>query len=468
LKYFFTKKYNFSGKSKYFLFLIFFLSLYMQVTEIRQALHEGLPHESKVGKVLVVGAGIAGLATAQILQKSGVEVHILEATNRVGGRIYTLTDFAKNTIEAGAEFLHGSKSAWFALAEEAQKSLVNAQNFQNVYFFENRLWEEREAYSRHDFAEIDNFYDLLEEADFSEETDFISIAQFLHVINCPPEFRHIIDARLSMDYGTDTHKIDVQALQKVWQKWAVGDSTFFLDSTSYADLLTEICADALPAVVYEKPISQIHYTENSVRAITPKGETWEGEALVLTVPLGVLKKYIITFSPALPAEKQEAIETIGIDAGLKILLKFQKPFWTPDIGGIVGNEFVQEFYPSGKGDDAILTALVMGDKAKYLSDLGEEKAIELVLRELDMMEGSHLASQVFEKGKLIDWTTTPFQWGAYSYPSFQSEEAREILAKPLCPLYFAGEATNTHGHFATVHGALETAYRAAKEVLGLA
>jgi monoamine oxidase len=439
----------------------------MQVTEIRQALHEGLPHEGKVGKVLVVGAGIAGLATAQILRKSGVEVQVLEATSRFGGRIHTINDFAENPVEAGAEFLHGGKSAWFALAEEAQKPLANIHNFQDVYFFENQLWEEREAYSRQDFAEIDSFYDLLEEADFSEETDFISIAQFLHVINCPPEFRHIIDARLSMDYGTDTHKIDVQALQEVWRKWAVGDSTYFFEETGYAELLTEICVDALPTVVYEKPISQIHYTENEVKAITPKGETWEGSALVLTVPLGVLKKYLITFLPALPTEKQQAIETIGIDAGLKILLKFQKPFWTADIGGIIGNEFIQEFYPSGKGEDAILTALVLGDKAQYISDLGEEKAIQLALRELDIMEGNNLASSLFEKGMWIDWTTTPFQWGAYSYPSFQSEQAREILAKPLAPLYFAGEATNTHGHFATVHGALETAYRVAKEVLGI-
>jgi monoamine oxidase len=438
----------------------------MQAKDITEALAKGLPNEKKVGKVLIIGAGVAGLATAQMLRKSGVEVQILEATSRYGGRVHTLTNYAKSPIEAGAEFVHGGKSAWAELADIHQKTLLNIKNYEDVYYFAQRLWSEAEAYADGEFAQVDAFYDLLEEADFSDTEGFISMAQFLHVINCPPDVRHIADAWLSVNYGTSSYKIDARELQKVWQKWSAGEQEFCFEKTGFMELVEQAFADALPHVLLEKPITQIHYGEQGAKVQTPTGESWEGQAVVLTVPLGVLKKYLITFSPALPAEKERAIETIGIDAGMKILLTFSKAFWTPEVGAIYGKGYIPEFYPSAKDDEPILTALVMGENAAHLSKLGEEEAIKMALRELDFMLGKPDASMYFVKGKMIDWGNTPFQWGAYSYPSYQSEQARAVLAKPIPPLYFAGEATHTEGHFATVHGALETAYRAVCEILG--
>lgn len=436
--------------------------------DIIHALQHGLPAPASVGKVLIIGAGIAGLATAQILLKSGVEVQILEATNRFGGRIFTLTDFGKSPVEAGAEEIHGGKSAWADLADLYQKKLINTNNYSSLYFFENQLWKDTEAYSREDFAEIDSFYDLLEEADFSDTVGRISVQQFLDVIESPLPFRHIIEAWISNSYGASMQDLDAREIQNLWTKWSVGEANFMFETAGYADLLQEVCQDALPAIMYEKPISQIQYAPRQVTAKTPKGEIFEGNALVLTVPLGVLKKYFITFSPPLPPQKVEAIETIGMGAGLKILLKFKEPFWDMTVGAIYGDGYVSEFYPSSKDEEAILTALVMGDKAQYISNLGEEKAIKMALEELDRMGNNTVASELFEKGKLIDWTTEPFQWGAYSYPSTDSGEARRVLAEALPPIYFAGEATHTGGHIATVHGALETAYRAALEILSVA
>ncbi|TAE14350.1 MAG: FAD-dependent oxidoreductase [Bacteroidetes bacterium] len=438
----------------------------MRAKDITEALAKGLPNEKNVGKVLIIGAGVAGLATAQMLRKSGVEVQILEATSRYGGRVHTLTDYGKTPIEAGAEFVHGGKSAWAELADIHHKTMLNINNFEDVYYFEQRLWSEEEAYAHEDFAKVDAYNSLIEEADFSDTEGFISMAQFLHVIDCPPNVRHIADAWLSVDYGTSSYRIDARALQKARQQWSAGEQNFYFEKAGFAELVEQAFADALPCVLLEKPITQIHYSEQGVKVETPAGEAWEGQAVVLTVPLGVLKKYLITFSPALPAEKEKAIETIGIDAGMKILLTFSKAFWTPEVGAIFGKGYIPEFYPSAKDGEAILTALVMGENASHLSKLGEEEAIKMALRELDAMLGKPDASTYFVKGKMIDWGNTPFQWGAYSYPSYQSEEARTVLAKPIPPLYFAGEATHTEGHFATVHGALETAYRAVCEILG--
>ncbi len=434
--------------------------------DIIHALQHGLPAPQSVGKVLIVGAGIAGLAAAQILLKSGIEVQILEATERFGGRIYTLTDFAKSPVEGGAEEIHGGKTAWADLAEIHQKTLLNTNDYSSLYFLENQLWKENEAYTREDFDEMEDFYDLLEEADFSDTVGKISVAQFLDVIESPPTCRHIIEAWISNSYGASMTDLDARELQTLWKQWTAGEVNFMFENAGYIELLAEVCADALPTIQYAKPISQIEYTENHVCALTPKGEVFEGNALVLTVPLGVLKKQFITFSPPLPAPKTEAIECIGVGAGLKILLKFKESFWDDNVGAIYGNGYISEFYPSAKDDEAILTALVMGDNALYLSNLTEEEAIQTALQELDMMGNNTLASELFEKGTRIDWTVMPFQWGAYSYPSTGSGQARLDLAKALPPLYFAGEATHTEGHIATVHGALETAYRAVHELLG--
>jgi len=432
------------------------------------ALEAGLLHQSTVGKVLIIGAGMAGLTAAQILAKSGVEVQILEATARYGGRIFTLTNFATSPVEAGAEEVHGGKTALAFLAEMHQKELVNQEgNHVDFYYFENKLWQEQEAYARHDFATIDNFYSLLEEADFSDTEGFISVQQFLDAIDSPKEFRHILEARISNSYGASVAQLDAREMQKNWEKWTAGDVNFTFETAGYIDLCQAVFADVLPQILYQKPITQLAYQANKVKATTPNGEIFEADAVVLTASLGVLKKELIAFSPRLPEDKINAIESIGIGAGLKIILKFQCKFWGDDAGALYGDGYVSEFYPSAKNDEAILTALVMGEKAQYLSDLGEEKAIELALQELDKMCHSDSATRLYKKGRCIDWTTMPFQWGAYSYPTFTCEQARINLAMPLPPLYFAGEATHTEGHAATVHGAMETGYRAAKEVLGL-
>ncbi len=441
--------------------------------KILDALQTGLPNTTSVGKVLIIGAGAAGLTAAQILYKSGVEVQIIEATSCYGGRVLTLTDFATSPVEAGAEEIHGGRTAWADLAELYKKDLIEHNDgYIDLFYIENELWSEIDAYSRQDFANLDLFYDALEEADFEETVGFISLQQFLDVIESPANLRYILEAKLSSSYGASLSKLDARELQTAWRKWQAGEANFIFEKTGYIELLQEVCKDVLPFISYEKPVTRLAYSAGKVEAHTPQGNTFEADAAILTVSLGVLKKELITFTPPLPAPKLKAIETIGMGEGLKIILKFKEKFWRNDIKTIYDDGYIADFYPSAKNDEAILTAIVMGDNARYLSNLGEEKAIQTALKALDKMFPSNLetgeqnSSMLFEKGIMIDWTTMPFQWGSYSYPSFESDAARAVLALPTPPLYFAGEATHTNAYFATVHGALETGYRAAKEVLG--
>ena len=179
-----------------------------------------------------------------------------------------------------------------------------------------------------------------------------------------------------------------------------------------------------------------------------------------------MKSNDIEFTPSLPQEKIEAFSKIGMDAGMKVFLKFSTKFFDQNIvGGSVCAAYADDSVGKAQ-EDNVLLAFIMGEQAEFLTSLGSDAAItNALLQELDTMYNGQ-ATTSFIASYVQNWTTNPFIKGAYSYSTVGMGDARGIAAQSLDnKLFFAGEAMNLNGHHQTVQGAIETGYREVNNIL---
>ncbi len=409
-------------------------------------------------RVIVVGAGAAGLAAAQALLDAGADVALLEASDRLGGRVRTLHDFADFPIELGAEEIHGRNSTWYELARDAGAEFT-APKTTDHYFVDGRLQDEAAVWDA-DFDAAEAFVDDLWKWDGGETAMDVVLA----ASEVPERTWRTLDAWLGNEYGTSTDQLGAASLAASENAWSSGNENFTL-SSSYEDALLTTFAGAAAIARTGTVVVGIEWDANGVRVQTAEGTEERGDAVVITVPLTVLKRGDIAME--LPSDRLDAIQTIGMGPGMKVLLKFKNEFFGAGVGSIYGGPKVAEYWATaeGRGITPVLTAFVMGHDAVALrasSDLVGD-----ILADLDLLYAGG-ASAAFDDAVIVDWTEEPFIGGAYSFPSPGSAAARELLAAPLDGrVFFAGEATHTAGHFATVHGAIETGLRAVDEIVDI-
>jgi len=412
--------------------------------------------------IVIVGGGAAGLYAARLLLDQAAEVVVLEASDRYGGRILPLEGFADFPIELGAEEVHGSNSTWHDQVVAAGPTFVDAETTDYIRVGDEMLSDD-DAFALSDFSDASDFYDAIDDYDGAE----IAVADRIEDEGLTERTVPLLEAWIGNEYGASNADIGAVALAEGDNLWTAGNQNFDLADTTLLACLEDAVGDALDTIVLGAAVTRIDTSGSQVQIEAADGTTYEADAVIVTVPLPVLRDGDIVFTPALPADKLAALQTIGMGAGMKIILQFTERFWPDGTGSIYGGEHVPEFWATGygRGEDRYLTAFVMGEKAEYLSGLGDG-AIDVVLGDLDAMYGGSTATDLYEDARIMDWYTEPTIRGAYSYPSPGSTDARAALAASVGDtLFFAGEATHTEGHFATVHGAIETAERAVSELL---
>jgi monoamine oxidase len=439
----------------------------MKRLKILQAIESGLGQTQTNQKIIIIGAGVAGLTAAQILHKTGFDdITILEASPQLGGRVRTLKDFAQQSIELGAGEIHGRNSILFELIKKQDKVIFTYSDiFQEYYFIPPKLWSEDDL--SEDFEdEWFNVLEVMEDLENYDGEEDISIADFLSQTGIDKKLAHLPESWISAEFGTNTENISIQNYREIQKNWTAGSQNFILKQDSFMSILEEAFEEIIPKILFEKPVQTVDYTQSKIQVITTTWQNFEADKVIVTVPLGVLKQNKITFLPELPPLKQQAIQTLGIDSGIKIILAFKQRFWADDLGVVYAKpeNMIPEFYFSSQNHIPVLTGYVMGKKAKQLAESPEDM-IQIALRELDEMFGKEQATMYFAEGTYVDWGQEPYILGAYSYPSFGADEARKTLAESVDnKLFFAGEATNYSGHPSTVHGAIETGYRVAVEI----
>ncbi len=433
--------------------------------------------------VIVAGAGIAGLAAAVELGKVGLKVLVLEARDGVGGRILTLPGLTpEHTIELGAEFVHGKPTLF-----DNYLDLHGLKRYETT----GRNFCLEEAHLEHCDEPSSGIFEELYQLDpetFPDETfDETLQTRFaeapLDEVEWARRFVQGFHAADSARISTRSIIIDGRAEEET-----EGDRGFHV-AGGYARVIESLRRELAESVSIRTGtiMESVEWREEPLRikAHTAQGETLEFEAskLVVTLPLGVLQQNppvpgAVVFHPPL-AEKEDALACMAMGPVVRLVLQFDSLFWEED--AINGQKPLKDLHFLFSRDRVfptfwsampmrlpVLVAWSAGPSAEAKRGLQhlqlEAEAIGALARILSLPEA--VVQRRFVRSFFHDWQADPFSRGAYSYVLAGGLIAQKKLAEPLQnKLFFAGEATQSDGHRATVHGAFASGLRAAAEIL---
>jgi monoamine oxidase len=415
--------------------------------------------------VNIIGAGAAGLAAGYLLKNHNIPFKIFEASNRYGGRILHLENFADFPVECGAEQIHGQKSILFEMAEHFNREVLEDDG-RSTYFLGGFLKSEEELLEDKDYQLLEEIWEELYEA----RTIHTNLEAWALSKGLSPRWIPVLNGWIANPYGASAELLNMNALAGVGRLWSAGNKNYVFKKGSYLSLLTEAFSNVFEHIQYNTLIEEVDYSRKyEIKLKDFQGNLYYADKVIVTVPLPVLQRNMIHFIPALPVVKQHAIKNLKMGKGMKILLKFRTCFWDPTMLSLYTDGYIPEYWVTSldRSNDYVLTGFVNGKNARYLSRLSEDSVIRLILDELDFAYGDHKASEFIEDYCIVDWSKKDYIWGTYSYPAEENDNFhRQQLSLPVDQkIFFAGEATHFEGHFATVHGALETANRAVEQIV---
>lgn len=427
--------------------------------------------QAAVLPVIVIGAGIAGLTTARQLADEGKKVVVLEARNRLGGRIQTSSKWADAPLDLGATWIHGDDATnpLTGLAQKAAARTATTSFSRDIaYDADGRILNSAELAAMNQLrtdmrAAVTAYQAITTDAPLRDV-----IYRGVNYPNKAPFTQRLTDYLINTMYeheysGSAT---DLSALNFDSDRRFPGGERMFLDGFS---VLTNYLATGLD-IRLGHIVGAINYNNETVTVSTSQGEI-QGIAVVVTVPLGVLQSGSIQFSPALPAEKQSAIVGLGMGTLNKCYLRFPAAFWDTSADWInyvpaAANpgewaEWVSLTRVTGK---PVLLGFNAADYGRNLENLNDTDTVARAMQTLRTIFGNAIPAPV--DWQITRWMTDPFARGAYSFNKVGAPAgARNTLATPLNRrVYFAGEATDAQ-YFQSVHGAYLSGLRAANEVL---
>lgn len=417
--------------------------------------------------VIVIGAGIAGLAAANQLQQKHFHVLVLEARNRVGGRIWT--DYSNGeVIELGAHWIQGIDKNPIAKLANKLKIEVMTTDFNKavVYHSDGTLLNQQELQTLEKLQNKFNEYINYNQDELEENISLGALAKIFKQrenlsLQNQKNFDFIIGNVIELEYAADLK--DLSALYFNQDENTVGDHVIFRHG--YAQI-PDYLAKSL-TIKLNQIVNEIDYRQDII-SVKSQNKLFHSYGVICTVPLGVLKKNSITFIPELPKEKQDSIKKLGMGTIDKVTLLFDHVFWDENkiaIGYIPtqGNQWIDffNFYPLLK--KPMLVSFNVGETARMMEGWTDEKIIASALQTLKTIYGTHIPNPTHYK--ITRWAADPFSFGAYSHiPVGASGEDYDTLAKPINgKLFFAGEATSRQ-YPSTVHGAYLTGLRAAQQI----
>jgi monoamine oxidase len=400
--------------------------------------------------VIIIGAGASGLAAARALDAAGRAVLVLEARERIGGRIWT--DHRYGPVELGAEFVHGDLACTWAE--------VRAAGLRTAPWGRDRRFACGGAMLTADDPLAGRVVELYEAVSVYAGPD-CSAAALLRSLAPPDDPALALALRwLANLEGADPERLSAAAFAYERAHSSNGVGNFHI-LDGYDRVVAHMAAGL--SLRLGSPVTEVRWGPGAAALTLASGETLEARRVLLTVPLALLQAGQIAFTPALPAERLAAIAAIPMGHVTKLALWFDRQLW-PDFTVLSTDGRIATWWPVESAATPTLMAYQGGPLARTVAGLGEAAAITLALDELAHLFGPAVRAACLG-GRLADWSTDPWSRGAYSYSAVGMGRARAELAAPLADtLFFAGEATAAGGHIATVHGAIESGLRAASQI----
>lgn len=428
--------------------------------------------------ILIIGAGATGLMAAYNLSSAGKKVIVLEARNRTGGRIHTISheSFFKHA-ELGAEFIHGDLPVTLNLLKEA-KIPYNAAGGEMVRYAKGKFIEQG------DF--IENWDLLLKK--INELKQDTSIYDFLQNYFPGDEYAGMREGVSKYVAGYDTadpKKASAFALRNEWKN-EDDDAQHRLDDgyCHMINYLADRCKQNGGVIYLNSVVKQIYWKPDNVTVTTDTGESYNAEKIIIAMPLGVLQaekkeKGGIEFHPPLKNEMQ-AINDIGFGAIIKFLLEFKDAFWEnsetkklagkslKDMAFLISDENIPTWWTQHPKHSTLLTGWLGGPRAEEKKDNTIDDLLQQALQSLSNIFGisiDDLKARLIASN-IVNWTAEPFTRGSYSYDTVAAPEARKLLnAGVENTIYFAGEYLYDGPAMGTVEAALTSGQEVARKIM---
>jgi monoamine oxidase len=425
--------------------------------------------DAKGKRVLVIGAGMAGLTAARLLAKAGRPVLVLEARNRVGGRICTLREQGE-TLELGAEFVHGRPPELWGLIREAGLE---------TYALDGEVVCHKNGKLR-PCDEHGHVFKFLRGLEKWEGAD-LTFADYPPLAKLPEDRREEVIQYVQSFNAADYRQIGVHALAVQQQaEQEIGGDKIFRVRGGYdrvPQFLAEKVREAGGRIELSRPVRRIEWERGRVQVFADDSTApayYSAAQAVIALPLGVLQQPGVLFQPlpdALLAANQLAMGPVR-----RFTLVFRERWWAednrirvPKLSFLFAEDGMPPvWWTAHPAETRTLTGWIGGPRSSAFDQCTREQIGDAACQELARMFSLPLA---LLRRQLIccathDWQTDPWSCGAYSYVPARALDAVLKMATPAYDtLYFAGEHTDTTGHWGTVHAAMRSGIRAAKQVL---
>jgi monoamine oxidase len=434
--------------------------------------------------IIVIGAGVAGLAAARALVRAGKTVRVLEARDRVGGRILTVRDDAlRLPIELGAEFLHGEAKEAADAAREAGLLVCDVRG-------------ERWRVEGNRLTNLEDFWDEVETVLGKLRSDREPDRSFQDFLDTNPGGSKLARARqTAREYVAGFHAADPALVSEC----ALADGgapeepseerlARILDG--YDGVPSSFALEIADVIETGIEVRDVRWRRGrvAVRAVeraTGRTRDYEGSSVVVAVPLGVLNardgEGAIRFDPE-PRAHLAAARKLTMGDARRVILAFAEPIWEsvskrrlPKHAELTTMSFLHgadEHFPVWWTMMPVHAPVIVGwaggPRAWAMSGLPDEEVVYRAVASLARYLGmtTRRVASAVTSAWTYDWGADPYARGAYSYALVGGSTAARSLARAeQDTLFFAGEACDAGGRNGTVHGAIASGERAAKQIL---
>lgn len=433
-----------------------------------------VPSQNDKPSIIVIGSGISGIAAAKELTSHGFNVLLIEARDRIGGRVHSVELGKGQFIELGAQYIHGIKN----------NPLFNiSENYQL----------EVKPYTRSDWAIYDIDGNEIDKNQLSEIVD-----EYKHLLSSlslerksDNKDRFLVEDMKELDIKLLRHKAtkesDLHALAKMISIKEYNEEKLFqyklgvvkkesesnyLVTNGYSKLLQGLLNDAMQTgllkVLLSTQVSKIQHTSENISVHTKKDEVFQADAVICTVPLGVLKAGTLMFDPPLPKLKTKAINNLNMAIHNKVVLEFEDVFWDKSLSHFVVlydptlNAWLDiinlQFFHTQKMP-ILLSSIYSGNNAKINTDKYMLNHFVNLLKRIYPDTYRPL-----KQHWITDWGNDPYSLGSYSYhPEGSGLDDNSEIAKPMGRVIFAGE--HTHRSPSNIQGAYLSGLEGAVQVV---